>query len=364
MQAPLLPVAPQQLLGNEFDEQPPLPRKWQTSPSGWQVFLHVGSLFGQLPGFAMLQVPICGCAGSGTHLTRPAPGRPLGASPPQQSESLPHRSPSTWQPDAGWQILLPPVPNGAQYDEQQPVQPSQVKPSTRHEVVMGAQVPAVAPDAMVQAPVQQSASWKQMSPSCVQYETCDGAAHVPPRQLALQHSPLPPQLLPAVLHVVLSGLHEPDTHCVLQQASPPAVHGWLSDTHWLALQVPLLQLRPQQSVELVQVEPVGMHADSAQRCMVGSQVPEQQSPLTAQAAPPRPQPVGPPRPRSSVPPAAAMSPVPVVLEEWLQPATSASARLRTTIRIGSLRIVLYRGNTLPVNRRENQHFGPRDRIPP
>src|SRR4051812_30610047 len=159
------------------------------------------------------------------HLTRPAPGRPLGASPPQQSLSLPHKSPSTWQPDAGWQIFEVPVPKGAQYELQQPLQPSQVKPSTRHGVVIAEQVPAEAPAATVQAPVQQSASWKQMSPTCVQYEICDGAAHVPPTQLALQHSPLPPHVLPAVLHVVFSGLHEPDTHCVEQHESPPAVHG-------------------------------------------------------------------------------------------------------------------------------------------
>jgi hypothetical protein len=50
------------------------------------------------------------------------------------------------------------VPNGAQYELQQPVHPSHVRPSTRHEVVMFEQVPAVAPEAMVQTPVQHSAS--------------------------------------------------------------------------------------------------------------------------------------------------------------------------------------------------------------
>ena len=37
----------------------------------------------------------------------PAPGRPLVASPPQQSVSCLQRSPVTWQPLAGWQIEMP-----------------------------------------------------------------------------------------------------------------------------------------------------------------------------------------------------------------------------------------------------------------
>jgi hypothetical protein len=39
-----------------------------------------------------------------SHVTLPSPGRPLPA-PPQQSESFAHRSPSMWQPSAGWQTF-------------------------------------------------------------------------------------------------------------------------------------------------------------------------------------------------------------------------------------------------------------------
>jgi hypothetical protein len=62
-----------------------------------------------------------------------------------------------------------------------------------------------------------------MSPVCVQYEMLDGEGHLPATQLWLQQSAAEVQALPAVLQV-LSGLHAPITHCVLQQAAPPAVH--------------------------------------------------------------------------------------------------------------------------------------------
>jgi len=189
--------------------------------------LHVGSPLTQLFGLAIEQVPIDGCAGSGTQMTRPEPGRPFGSSPPQQSVFLVQRSPSTWQPDAGWQTLVVPVPNGAQYELQQPLQPSQVRPSTRQGVVIVAQVPAVAPDAIVQTPVQHSALWKQMSPGCVQYDTVDGASHVIEvgLHLPLQQFASAVQALPAVEQVALSGLHVPLSHCWLQHELPPAVHG-------------------------------------------------------------------------------------------------------------------------------------------
>ena len=35
----------------------------------------------------------------------------------------------TWQPEAGWQIFEPALPNGAQNELQQPVQPLQARPS-------------------------------------------------------------------------------------------------------------------------------------------------------------------------------------------------------------------------------------------
>jgi hypothetical protein len=96
-----------------------------------------------------------------------------------------------------------------------------------------------------------------MSSSCVQNETVEGGAQVPLAQSPLQQSLLPPHVLPAVLHVALSGLHEPETHSVLQQASPPAVHGCPSETHCPLPQLPPVQLRVQQSVLLAQLEPAG-----------------------------------------------------------------------------------------------------------
>jgi hypothetical protein len=69
-----------------------------------------------------------------------------------------HKSPSTWQPPAGWQILVEPDPNGAQNELQQPVQPLQTVPSTEQGELIAVQVPAVAPAPMVQTPVQHSLS--------------------------------------------------------------------------------------------------------------------------------------------------------------------------------------------------------------
>jgi hypothetical protein len=208
---------------------------------------------------------------------------------------LVHRSPRTWQPDAGWQTLAVPVPNGAQYELQQPPQPSQVSPSTRQGVLRFAQVPAVAPAAMVQTPVQHSLLWKQMSPGWVQYETLDGASQiiVVGLHLPLQHCESCVQALPAVEQVALSGLQLPLTHCVLQQASPPAVHGWLSETHLLALHVPPVQFKLQQSVGLTQLTPAVAQAATVQMFMVGSHVPEQHSEFMAQALPPVKQPPSP-----------------------------------------------------------------------
>jgi hypothetical protein len=59
-------------------------------------------------------------------------------------------------------------PKGAQKELQQPVQPLQTRPSTWQGELMAAQVPAVAPWAMLHTPVQHWLSWKQMSPVCVQ----------------------------------------------------------------------------------------------------------------------------------------------------------------------------------------------------
>src|SRR6266542_1140656 len=106
----------------------------------------------------------------------------------------------------------PVVPNGWQYELQQPVHPLQTVPSTAQAVPICAQVPAVAPSATVHTPVQHSLSRKQISPVCVQYDTFEGAEQVLSTQVWLQHSLLPPQALPAVLHVELSGWQALLTH--------------------------------------------------------------------------------------------------------------------------------------------------------
>jgi hypothetical protein len=97
--------------------------KWHVSPSGRHApplqVLEVG--LRQIPGVVAV---------APWHVTVPAPGRPvLQASPPQQSLSFRQRSPSTWQPLAGWQMLTP-VRNGAHTRLQQPVQLLQTVPST------------------------------------------------------------------------------------------------------------------------------------------------------------------------------------------------------------------------------------------
>jgi hypothetical protein len=77
----------------------------QTSPSGLQPmgFRHTPNP----PGVEMLQV------------TLPAPAPPIPAEP-QQSLSFVQRSPTTWQPLAGWQTRTPVGPNGAHARLQQP----------------------------------------------------------------------------------------------------------------------------------------------------------------------------------------------------------------------------------------------------
>ena len=80
--------------------------------------------------------------------------------PPQQSVFLRHKSPVTWQPLAGWQILVPLGPKGAHSRLQQSPQPPHTTPSTPEQKVepVGGelQVPNVLPTAMVQPAVQQS----------------------------------------------------------------------------------------------------------------------------------------------------------------------------------------------------------------
>jgi hypothetical protein len=90
----------------------------------------------------------------------------MSASDPQQSLSVMHVSPSTWQPVAGWQMSTPVGPHGAHKRLQQlpPHPPSptgelQSWPSAAPQFPVNPncpQVPTAPPVGIVQLPVQQS----------------------------------------------------------------------------------------------------------------------------------------------------------------------------------------------------------------
>jgi hypothetical protein len=158
-------------LQQSHDELQDIVFSLQTSPSG----LHPIGLR-QTPtvfGGVMTQV---------TGLCDP-PGNPA---EPQQSPSRVHRSPTTWQPLAGWHTSTPVGPHGAQARLQHGppqagspesirtmppsgVEPPQSCPSWSPQFAgppgdEAAHVPSVCPDATVQPPVQQSAPTAQESP--------------------------------------------------------------------------------------------------------------------------------------------------------------------------------------------------------
>jgi hypothetical protein len=190
--------------------------------------------------------------------TLPSPGSPLPATP-QQSESLTQRSPSMWQPSAGWQTLTLYGPYGAQSRLQQSPQPLQTFPSMpplqKLAPAGGApHVPSDWPWAMVQTPPQQSGPCVHVSPSWMQND--DAMEHRPPVQSCEQHSePCDEQALPAVLHAALSALHVPLVQSPPQH-SEPAVHGWPSDAHAAAEHDPATHDSEQQSSEVLQAAAV------------------------------------------------------------------------------------------------------------
>jgi hypothetical protein len=141
-----------------------------------------------------------------THVTAipEPPGRPA---EPQQSESVVQRSPTTWQPLAGWQTLTPVGPQGAHERLQHApphagrpalltavppsaADPPQSWPSTTPQLAgplggVAPHVPSAAPATLVQTCVQQSAALAQLSPPWPQN---DDAWHVPLLQRCEQHS--------------------------------------------------------------------------------------------------------------------------------------------------------------------------------
>lgn len=171
------------------------------------------------------------------------------------------------------------------------LQPLHLRPSTvQVDPGIGWQVPAPVLPATPQIPVQQSASLKQMSAVWPQKETVDGAAQVlvVMSQLPLQQSELPLQALPAVWQPVPSCAQLPLWQAAgpLQHGAPLALHACPSEMHCAEPHVPLTQSRLQQSLRVVHAPPVALHAGCAQRCVLGSQVFEQQSASDAQLKPP------------------------------------------------------------------------------
>jgi len=222
----------------------------QTSPSG----LHP---------IGLRQIPIVSPALM-THVTglRDPPGRPV---EPQQSPSLMQRSPTTWQPLAGWQTKTPVGPHGAQARLQQappqagkppsvlPVPlvpaPPQSWPSSSPQLAgppgaLAAQVPTAWFAAMLHVPVQQPEPTEQASPGCAQKED---AWHVPlAAQCFEQHVASEVQLLPTVEQLELRAVHVPPAQFWLQHW-PLDVHAALSAVHAGYWHTPLTQSALQQS---------------------------------------------------------------------------------------------------------------------
>ena len=153
-------------------------------------------------------------------------------------------------------------------------------PATRHPVVPGAlgwvHTPTEAPDFLVQMPAQQSVSFAQVSPVCVQKETLP--AHTPFLQTCEQHSPSPPQVLPAVLQPVFRG-SQPDVPQLPLQHCASVVHGCWSEVHRVAPHLPPSQTSVQHSVGPLQESPAALQPPTGfvQVFSVESQLAEQHS---------------------------------------------------------------------------------------
>jgi hypothetical protein len=141
------------------------------------------------------------------------------------------------------------------------------------------------PVAMLQMPPQHSVSCAHASPFCTQYD--DPAQILDELQKPEQQSVLAPQVLPAVLQTLLSGVHVFDAEHMPLQHSLSAAQVWLSDTHWFPEQTLPMQLPEQQSVGFAQVVPPAEHIVGfvAQVCAVTSHTFEQQSPSPVQPCP-------------------------------------------------------------------------------
>ena len=200
-----------------------------------------------------------------THVTG-VPEPPGNPAEPQQSVSVVQRSPTTWQPLAGWQTSAPVGPHGAHARLQHGpphagspasmLAPPQSWPSTTPQLAgppggAAPHVPSVEPAAIVHAPVQQSVPAEHASPPCPQN---DEAWHVPFEQSAEQQSAPDAHWLPSVLQVAFSAAHAPPTQLWLQQ-SPFARHAPWSDVHAGYRQALPWQSALQQSAPVVHPAP-------------------------------------------------------------------------------------------------------------
>lgn len=232
--------------------------------------------------------------------TLPSPGTPDPAAP-QQSLVERQRSPLMWQPFAGWQTFTPVTPYGAQRRLQHEPQSAHTTPSTPPLQLLGPvggapHVPNVAPLAMLHVPLQQLLALVQTSPVWTQNDEL--SEQRPPEQSFEQQVALVVHALPAVLHVVLSGVHFPPAQVPLQQ-SPFAVHAALSDVQIVAPHLPPVHESAQHSVAVVHAVFAAPHTptDAEHAFVVPSHVPEQHSVPLAHDLPNTPQP-GPPSPPS------------------------------------------------------------------
>jgi hypothetical protein len=155
-------------LQQSHDELHDIVESLQTSPSGLHPI-----------GFLQMPTAFGGVMSHVAGIVVDAFGKPAA---PQQSMSCVQRSPTGWQPLAGWQTRTPVGPYGAQRRLQQlpphtgtvPIKtaPSaHTAPSVSPQLaapVGEPQTPAVAPVALVQIPPQHALSDVQMSPSWVQ----------------------------------------------------------------------------------------------------------------------------------------------------------------------------------------------------
>lgn len=223
-----------------------------------------------------------------SQVTLPSPGSPVPAAP-QQSLLSRQRSPSTWQPLAGWQTNTPVGAYGAHSRLQQSVQEPHRVPSTPSVQNVGAvggaaQVPSVLPCAIVQVPEQHCDPAVQTS--LVWTQNDEPSWQRPLEQSPEQQSAFVVHAFPAVRHAVVSGTHlfavqVPPQHCPFDVQLP------LSDTHAVPEHLPPTQFKLQHSVDTVHAAPLAEHTLvlGAHVCFVASQIREQQSFPVAQTSP-------------------------------------------------------------------------------